>query len=377
MRAFSRRLKSTQLALPLMMLSIVACGGGGTTTQVTPPSPPAPTFSLALPTTAPVLISGVVTDVPLTLLRGAGTPQSVTFSLVNPPAGITGTFTPTSTTANDTVLKLTGTAGLAPGNYSVGIQAIDGQGAKDQKTLTVVVQGQNFTIGTPALATLYPGSVQTASFPITRKAGFTGAIKLALTSPAGISATFSGESTTTGYVTITADSTLAAGSYDLTLAATSAGSAPQSSTFKATVAPTPTQGFSLSIPVAGPVVKPGANATVDIALQRFGGFADAITYSLENAPAGLTGQFTANSSGASLQLSATDGLAAGTYTVGVKGVSGSLTDTRSLTVQIIAAATASFQLDSPTALIMEQGIWEVSRWTATLPIHITRDAGFT
>jgi len=376
MSAISNRLRSTQLALPLLMLSIVACGGGGDTKQVTPPAP-ATTFAIALPTTAPVLINGVATDVPLTLLRGTGTPQSVTFSLVNPPAGITGTFTPASTTANDTVLKLTGTAGLAPGNYSVMIQAIDGQGTKDTKTLTVVVQGENFTVGTPALATLYPGSVQTASFPITRKAGFTGPIKLGLTCPAGLSATFAGEGTATGYITVTADPTLAAGSYDLTLAATSAGSAPQSSTFKATVAPTPTQGFALSIPVAGPVVKPGANATVDIALQRFGGFADAITYSLENAPAGMTGQFTANSSGASVQLSATAGLAVGTYTVGVKGVSGSLTDTRSLTVQVIAAATASFQLDSPTALIMEQGIWEVSRWTATLPIHITRDAGFT
>jgi len=170
MSAISNRLRSTQLALPLLMLSIVACGGGGDTKQVTPPAP-ATTFAIALPTTAPVLINGVATDVPLTLLRGTGTPQSVTFSLVNPPAGITGTFTPASTTANDTVLKLTGTAGLAPGNYSVMIQAIDGQGTKDTKTLTVVVQSENFTVGTPALATLYPGSVQTASFPITRKPG--------------------------------------------------------------------------------------------------------------------------------------------------------------------------------------------------------------
>ena len=377
MSAMSHRLRSTQLALPLLMLSIVACGGGDTPTQTTPPAPPAPTFALALPTTAPVLIPGVVTNVPLNLQRGTGTPQSVTFSLVAPPAGISGTFSPATTSTNDTMLQLSGTAGLAAGTYALTLQAIDGQGNKDTKQLTVVVQAENFTIGTPSFGALYPGAVQTASFPITRKAGFTGAVKLALTSPAGISATFAGEATSTGYLTLTLDPALAGGSYDLTLTASSAGSAPQSSAFKAIVASPAAQGFALAIPVAGPVLKPAMNATVEIALQRFGGFVDTVSYSLENAPAGLTALFTPNSTGASLKLTADAGLAVGTYDVAIKGVAGSLSDSRTLRVQVIAAATPAFRLDSPAAVIMEQGIWEGSRWTATLPVHISRDAGFT
>ena len=372
----SRRSRSTQLILPLMVVSLVGCGGGGSKPS-TPAPAPLPTFALAMPTSAPVLLPGQSTSVAIGLLRGTGTPQAVTFSLVNPPAGITGAFSPVTTDTNSSSLQLTAVSTLAPGSYPIGIQAIDSQGNKDVKTLTVSVLAQNFSLGAAVFGTLHPGSVQTASFSIARSTGFTGSIKLALTAPTGLSATFAGQDGDTGFITLTVDPQLAAGSYDMTIQATSTGSAPQSRAVHVDVAQATADGFSLTTPMVGPVLRPGAQANLDIAVQRFGGFSGAVAFSLEGAPAGLTGQFTPGGPGAVLQLAADVALAPGSYPVSVKGTAGSLTDSKVLTVRVESAANPGFQLDSPSALLMEQGIWEDSRWTATLPIHITRDSGFS
>jgi hypothetical protein len=328
-----------------------------------------------------LLTVGKTVDVPLSIQRNGSYAEAVAFSLVNPPSGLTGTFQPASVTGTTTTLTLASANTLQPGTYQVGIQASGPNSASDTKQLSVVVQAQKFTLGAVDLgAPLYPGSLQTVSFPILRTSGFTSPVDLQLVLPPGLTgfqAAFSGGDGSTGYMTLQVDPSVPAGSYELSVRASAAGSASFSQAVTATVQAANVKGFQLSVPVAGPSVHPGATTAVDIAVQSFGGFADPVSYSLVNPPSGITGTFATTAGGATLTLQAASTAVAGSYDLTVRGVSGSLSDQRTLKVQVVSAATPTFQIDAPSAIALQQGIWPESLWVGTTAITITRDSGFT
>ncbi|MCV5928265.1 hypothetical protein OFO11_40845, partial [Escherichia coli] len=78
--------------------------------------------------------------------------------------------------------------------------------------------------------------------------------------------------------------------------------------------------FSLSVTAPDVQLAPGGSASLTVNLNRSGGFANSVTFSLSGAPTGLTGSFNPGSTAGNsttLNLSASSSLAPGSYTLTV------------------------------------------------------------
>ncbi|RIH83582.1 Extracellular basic protease [Calidithermus terrae] len=106
----------------------------------------------------------------------------------------------------------------------------------------------------------------------------------------------------------------------------------------------PTPDFSLSVTAPDVQLAPGGSASLTVNLNRSGGFANSVTFSLSGAPTGLTGSFNPGSTAGNsttLNLSASSSLAPGSYTLTVQGSSGGLS--RNATVNLVVAAPPSLK----------------------------------
>ena len=166
--------------------------------------------------------------------------------------------------------------------------------------------------------------------------------------PAGVTGTFnpspvSGASTT---LQLTAATSAAPATADVTIRATAQGAAEQ------------TAQFSLQVLVAGNFTLGALDPTVTVAqgggdrtsvlVNRTGGFSGTVALSVAGAPAGLTATIDASSAGNSalLTLAATGAVAAGSYPLTVTGTSSGVANQQTtVTVNVIAApATASLTM---------------------------------
>ena len=114
--------------------------------------------------------------------------------------------------------------------------------------------------------------------------------------------------------------------------------------------PTPPAGdFSLRLEPGSPSLAPGGQATANVKITRNNGFSGAITLSLETAPAGVTATFDPNPATAdtsAVTLKAPKTLAAGNYSVQIKGVSGATSSTTSVTVAVAPVPPSTVAVDT-------------------------------
>ena len=178
----------------------------------------------------------------------------------------------------------------------------------------------------------------TATVSVTKQNGFNSSVSLSVTGlPTGVTATFSPASTTTTSVlTLTVGSSVARGTYSLTVNGTY-GSLSSSTPLALTVlSPSFTlasSAGSLSVLQNGPSSPTTAITVVDI-----DGFNAAVTLSTSALPTGITALFTAatTTSASSLSFKATTSTPAGTYAVSIKGVSGTLSSSTSLALIVLS-----------------------------------------
>jgi len=190
---------------------------------------------------------------------------------------------------------------------------------------------------------------QGASFPITvlitRAGSFTGAVTLAVEGlPAGVTATQSNESTagaaTTITVTFTASMAAAPGLTNLTLRARGSGVTDAVGSFSLTVTAAPVPSYELTVTGSPLSIPQGGNGGVTVNIHRTAGFAGTVVLTVEGAPVGLTTSFNpAATTGTSstLTMIAAAGLAAGTYTLTIRGTAAGLQD-RVTSVQVSVTA---------------------------------------
>ncbi len=190
---------------------------------------------------------------------------------------------------------------------------------------------------------------QGASFPITvlvtRAGSFTSAVTLTVEGlPAGVTATQSNESTTgtTTTITVTFAASMAAapGLTNLTLRARGSGVNDAIASFSLTVTAAPVPSYELTVTGSPLSIPQGGNGQVTVNLPRTAGFAGTVVLTVEGAPVGLTTSFNpAATTGttSTLTMIATAGLAAGTYTLTIRGTTAALQD-RVTTVQVSVTA---------------------------------------
>lgn len=168
-------------------LTITATGSGvsaqTTTVQLVITQP---TIALNLSSATLSVTAGQSGSATVNIVRSTGYSGAVTFALVTPPAGITGTFSPSPTTAISSTLNLSVAASVAAGNYTLNLRgtATGVQDATTTLTLTVVASGPvGFTISVDPVEFELPAGRAWSAYgvlSIQRTNGFTGPVTVAV-----------------------------------------------------------------------------------------------------------------------------------------------------------------------------------------------------
>jgi hypothetical protein len=143
-------------------------------------------------------------------------------------------------------------------------------------------------------------------------------------------------------------------------------------TFTITVSGTPS--FTIAPSTSTVSVTQGSSATDTVSVKDAGGFTGSVTLAASGLPSGVTATFGTNpTTGSSVvTFAASSTAAAGTSTVTIKGTSGSLTASTTISLTVVAKVTTGFTLaPSASSLTVTQGA------SGTDTIAVTDIGGFT
>lgn len=281
------------------------------------------------------MVPGGTASTNVAVAASGGFNSSVSFQVSGLPSGISASFASSSSTTG-TSLTLTAASTVAAGTYTATVTGTSGT-TSSTATLTITVTQPSFSISSSAsgVSAQAGGTAASTTITVAGKNGFSGSVGLAATGlPSGMTASFSPASTsTTSVLTLTAGASTAAGTYTVSVAGTSGT---LSSTTSLTISVSQ-PGFSLSSSAPSLGAQAGGTAaSTTIAVTGTNGFSGAVGLTATGLPAGMTASFSPASTSTTsvLTLAAGAGTAAGTYTVGVTGTSGTLTSTTSLTISV-------------------------------------------
>ena len=315
-----------------------------------------PDYALSLNPAALTIVQGANGNTAVTLTRTNFT-GAVTLSLGGAPAGVTGAFNPAAPTGTASTLTVSVGAAVAPGVYNL---TVDGGGTPGNRstplTLTVTAAAPDYALSlAPAAFSIAPGANANTTVTLTRT-NFTGAVTLSLGgAPAGVTGAFSpaAPTGTSSTLTVSVGVAVAPGVYNLTVDGTAtAGNHSTPLTLTVTVAPD----YALSLAPAALTIVQGANGNSTVTLTRTN-FTGAVTLSLGNAPAGVTGSFNpAAPTGTSSTLTVSVGaaVAPGVYNLTVDGTATAGNHSTPLTLTVSAAPDYALSL-TPAALTIVQG----------------------
>jgi subtilisin family serine protease len=139
--------------------------------------------------------------------------------------------------------------------------------------------------------------------------------------------------------------------------------------------PPPAPDYTLAISPSSATATQGASAAYTVNINRVGGFAGGVTFTISGLPAGAAGTFNPNpSTGATSALTVTTSTTTpvGSYVFTVTGTSGALTRTATATLVVQAPAAGDFTLTrTPTSRTITAG------QSTTYTVSIARTGGFT
>lgn len=288
---------ATVVALSLVAL-LIGCGGGGGGNGggVTNPPPTAGTLSLTIPSPAASVTVGASASVSLTIARGGSFTGNVSLAVSGLPAGVAGTFSPSSLdpTQSSAVLNLSAATNAVAGTSTLTVTATgNGVPAQTATVQLVVVQPAITILSTPTALTIVAGQTGTATVSIGRSAGYTGAVTLTLDNPPnGISGSFTPSPTqgNSSTLTMTVAASVAPGAYPVTIKATAPGAVDKTLALALTVTASLPLGFSIGVdPVEFelPAGK-GWSTSGIVTVQRLAGFTGAVTVAI-SPPVGTVG----------------------------------------------------------------------------------------
>jgi hypothetical protein len=200
--------------------------------------------------------------------------------------------------------------------------------------------GPDFTLGvSPSSQTVAAGGSAAYTVTVTAVNGFAGSVSLSASGlPPGATASFNPASVTgsgTSNLTVTTSASTPAGSYTITITGTS-GTLTHSTSV--TLVVTGPGDFALSASPASQTVRRGSSTSYTVTVTASGGFAGLVTLGLTGLPSGASASFnpaSVNTAGSStLTVTTARSTTRGTFTLTIRGSSGGLmhTTTVSLTV---------------------------------------------
>ncbi|HEV7639893.1 MAG TPA: S8 family serine peptidase [Gaiellaceae bacterium] len=234
-------------------------------------------------------------------------------------------------------------AGLTPGTYPLTITGTSGSTSHSAVVTLVVPSPPDFTLAaSPASATAFQGATVTYNVSVGSVSGFAGDVALSLGGLSGSQAswTFTPATVTGGSGTaqlkITAAAALTPATYPLTVTGTS-GSFSHTASLSLVVKAPPD--FTLGATPASASTQAGGFVTYTVSIGAKNGFASTVSFSLSGLTTGQAtwsfGPPTVTKSGtSSLKVTTAASLAPGSYPLTIKGVSGSLSHTASVTLVV-------------------------------------------
>ncbi|MFC5862620.1 protease pro-enzyme activation domain-containing protein [Acidicapsa dinghuensis] len=240
------------------------------------------------------------------------------------------------------------------GSYSAvtGYDLVTGWGSPNGVNLINALAGSTSTTPTfsisasPSAVSVQQGNSGSSSISTTAISGFNSAITLSASGqPSGVTVTFgtnpiAAPGSGSSGVTLAVASTVAAGTYPITITGTGGG-VTQTTTINLTVTTSGSGSFAVSVsPTSGSLAR-GQSGYAVVTTTVSGGFSGAVTLSATGIPSGVTGSFSpstiaAPGSGTSdFTLTVSRTAPTGTSTITIKATSGSVSHTATLTFTVV------------------------------------------
>jgi hypothetical protein len=228
---------------------------------------------------------------------------------------------------------------IAPPGYYM-LFLVDSSGVPSVAKFVQVVAQPDFSVSaTPSTQSVTQGNSTSYTVNVASSGGFAGTLGLSVSGlPQGATATFNPTSITTSGSSTLGVSTLSstpAGSYPLTITATS-GSLTHTATV--TLVVTAPSTFTISVTPTSQTVSRGSSTQYAVTISGQGGFSGTVNLSVSGLPQRTNSSFNPSSvvgSGSStLKVTANKPARIGTYTLTIKGTSGSLVQSANVTLII-------------------------------------------
>src|SRR2546425_1087676 len=281
---------------------------------------PAADYTLSLAPAALTLVQAANGTATVTITR-TNFAGAASLRLGDAPTGVTGSFNPAAPTGTNSTLTVSVGAAVAPGVYNLTVDGTATAGNRSTPLTLTVSAAPDYSLSlAPAALTIAQAANGTATVTITRT-NFTGAVTLSLGgAPAGVTGAFNpaAPTGTTSALTVSVGAAVAPRLYNRTDHGTGApGNRSTPLTLTVSAAPD----YTLSLSPTALTIGQGATGTATVTIPRTN-FTGAVTLSLGNAPAGVTGAFNpAAPTGTSSTLTVSVGaaVAPGVYNLTVDG----------------------------------------------------------
>ena len=193
----------------------------------------------------------------------------------------------------------------------------------------------------PGAVSILQGNSGSSTIASSVTGGFDSAIALSASGqPSGVTVGFNPTSITgagSSSMSITVASSVAAGTYTITVTGTS-GSTTETTTVSLTVTAPNSGSFTLSVSPSSGYLDQGQEGYAVVTVTAAGGFDSVVTFSASGVPSGVTTSFSPSSvtgSGTTdFYLTVSRSARTGTYTITIKGTSGTQSASTTLTLQI-------------------------------------------
>ena len=280
---------------------------------------------------------------------------SVALSATGLPAGVTASFSPSSTSGSS-ILTLTAAGTATVGPTTVTVTGTSGSLTHTTTVALTVVAAPDYSLSAgPNAVSVVQGNNGASTITVNGINNFTGSVALSATGlPAGVTASFSPSSTTgTSILTLVASTNATVGPATITITGTS-GALTHTTTVTLTVVAAPDYTFSASQDSMS--VVQGNSASSTITVDDINNFSGAVTLSASGLPAGVTASFSPSvTTGSSvLTLTASSTATVGPATIMITGVSGSLMHTTTIALTVVPAPDYSLSA-SPNSVSVVQG----------------------